>query len=393
MRAGSAAEEQGMGARNMLKKGLVVTVLRAAALSVLAFAGTGCMLWSEVPAGAPEMAFTSKVESSDTPLIALARSSKSPVIAGLTGQGKVVLLDAAGIGRASTPIDAGRPAAIAVDQSGALFAAVDEKGATVWDLATGRRLASLAMRVRLTSVVFQPSLREPDKAERAVLLGGSDGRAYRWKYLAEPRPFHPVLERYIGAASVVSAVAYHPFGRVFFTGDWSGSIQAWLGYDTDRFEGEYDRSFFGGKLFTDRSIRVNAARDADPVAGLSVSKDGERLYVVSQSGLIEVWSVRGFKKLAGLKAHEGLVTAMTLAPDGVRLATAGRDGKVRISVVKEVAPTSDNVFQVRAEPYKIESIWSEDQYGVTSLAFNAEGRLLVGSRDVPVRELDVPRAP
>src|SRR5690606_29308945 len=111
------------------------------------------------------------------------------------------------------------------------------------------------------------------------------------------------LERYLGHATVVSSIAYHPFGRVFFSGDWRGRLNAWLTYDSDPHEGRYDENIFGGLLFSEQARRAKAKRSGDKsIERLLVSSDGEFLFVATETGSLELWRVRGFRQLATVQA-------------------------------------------------------------------------------------------
>jgi WD40 repeat protein len=167
-----------------------------------------------------------------------------------------------------------------------------------------------------------------------LICAGADGRIYRWKFLqakdqnildGEDRSF----ERYVGHTSVVSALVPHPFGRVFFSGDWRGQLFAWLPFDADAFRGEYDENFFGGRFFSGTSTYVKALRSADSgIVSLKLTDNGERLFLANQEGWIEAWSIRGFKRLARVRAHTGLAYDFAVNPRGDRVVSTGRDGNL-----------------------------------------------------------------
>lgn len=197
------------------------------------------------------------------------------------------------------------------------------------DLHTGEEAYGLdKLKVRVNSVAFEPM-------GDTIICGAADGRVYRWKFIHESgattsRSFERGLERYIGHASVVSAVACHPQGRVFFSGDWKGKLNAWLGYDADAFGGEYDKNATRGRIFTAEVTRVRASGEVQgSIEKLLVSPDGELLYVVTDKGFLQVWRVRGFRRLVQVQAHDGLIYDAALSPSGTSISTVGRDGFVR----------------------------------------------------------------
>ena len=73
------------------------------------------------------------------------------------------------------------------------------------------------LKIRPTGLAFQGS-------DSALLIAGADGRVYRWRFMDEDtatsvKEQEKILERYVAHQNIVSAVASHPFGRAFFTGD------------------------------------------------------------------------------------------------------------------------------------------------------------------------------
>jgi WD40 repeat protein len=213
------------------------------------------------------------------------------------------------------------------------FASATEVG--VLDANSGRETARLRrLKTRVASLVFQP-----DGA--AIVAGGTDGEVYRWKFEEEKsaptvREEAKSLERYFGHSNVVSAVAYHPVGRVFFSADWSGVLSAWLPYDSDRFKGVYDENLFSTRAFSDRASRMRAGRSSESsIESLALSADGEALLVASQDGSLEWWRVRGFSLAASVAAHRGLVYDLAFAPSGKRAVSVGRDGKLKLWSLSE----------------------------------------------------------
>lgn len=178
---------------------------------------------------------------------------------------------------------------------------------------------------------------------RSLLFGAADGRLYRWKFCnsdtkAGREDQRSILERYIGHGSIVSALAFHPIGRVFFSGDWKGGVFAWLPYDADRQDGFYDRNRFGPRYFADVATRTRGARQGvQSIDLLELSADGKWLAVGIEDGMIELWKVRGFRKIGEFKAHRGLIYALVVGVDGQSIVSAGRDGLVK---AWKVAPES-----------------------------------------------------
>jgi WD40 repeat protein len=188
---------------------------------------------------------------------------------------------------------------------------------------------------RVGSLSFSPD-------GQSLLLGAYDGKVYRWRF-SEQVQFHrnPVLlfERYVGHGGVVSSVVFHPAGRVFFSGDWTGSLRAWLRYDEDDYRGRWDAVSVPGRFYTEIAVSASAARLPEAIEAVTVSKDAESLLSATRDGKLQVWSVRGFANRGEVKAHEGEVRSIALDSSGTLAASGGRDGFIRlwrISWPKEV---------------------------------------------------------
>ena len=187
---------------------------------------------------------------------------------------------------------------------------------------------------RISSMDFDPS-------GQILLLGGTDGVIYSWSFKKEQenislREKEKVLERYFGHASVVNAIQYHPFGRVFFSADWYGGISAWLTYQSDRHGGKFDQNIFEGREFSEESNRIKGDRRVTTIVEhMVISKDGEFIFLAAEDGKLELWQVRGFKLVAEIQAHKGTIYSIALSPDGKQIVTNGRDGKLKLWTVDE----------------------------------------------------------
>ena len=229
---------------------------------------------------------------------------KAALILTIDGKGLILLWEpraatARVLARLSQPVER---ASLSKNQRHLAFLSRGE--VKVFSLPTASLLSTLSqIDSRITSLDFQPQ-------KRALLLGGADGRVYRWKYglerirdkltLDEQRKMY---ERYIGHASVVSVVGYHPHARVFFSGDWQGKLSAWLSYDIDDFSGHYDEDVFGVGFFTDEIRRKVANRSTkESIEYMVPDSSGSSILLGTQKGLLELWAVRGFKKRAEVRA-------------------------------------------------------------------------------------------
>ena len=69
-------------------------------------------------------------------------------------------------------------------------------------------------------------------------------------------------------------------------------------------------------------------RHSDRITTLAFSPNGERLVSASRDGKIKIWNVTGL--FATLKGHRYGVSSAVFSPDGQRLVSAGRDGGIRV---------------------------------------------------------------
>lgn len=201
--------------------------------------------------------------------------------------------------------------------SGRLVGGIAAEGLFVWDI-VNQPILNTSLKTRISCVRFVND-------ETALLLGGVDGRVYRWKFLETDTPKKPSLERYIGHGSVVSAVSGGVETPIFFSGDWLGVVSVWLPYDSDRFRGRFDENLFGNLFFTD----INKVRETKkvnaPIEVMAATRD--RLFIGQRDGKLEVWNIRGLNKRHEVIAHQGGIYLMDV---GEVLVTAGRDGVIKL---------------------------------------------------------------
>jgi WD40 repeat protein len=275
---------------------------------------------------------------------------------------------------------------LAFSERGALLAVAHEPTVKLFSAATGKEVQSLErVNSRITKLAFHPD-------GESLLLASADGEIYRWRFVAERTAStilekDKVLERYSGHASVVSALGYHPFGRVFISGDWNGAITAWFAYDAGPLATEYDENVLGGLYYAKEVTRQTIPRpDAQSVDQLVISGDGLLFLVALGSGSLELWKVRGFKKSGEvIDAHKGLVYTIALSPDSRLAASAGRDGLVKIWEIGET--------QNREMPFKLTLAKQFSIPKIRKLSFVGARRLLAGRTSGEILNINIDAAP
>lgn len=264
------------------------------------------------------------------PLLILADIPNHNDYLGVSQTGRVVLIRGA---KHYGLVDLGHsPTVAAFSPDRRYLISARENEVFVADLFTGTQQAAVNRRLpgRVTALCAFPG-------EHGVVMGGADGKIYRWMYLS-PSPGENVLsdfdrsfERYLGTASVISALACHPGGRFFLSGSWTGSLTAWLNSDADIYRGDADEKLRPGGLFSEVATKVGSrGSDETSIETVRLSRDGERLYALKRSGVLELWSVRGLKIEAVAKALRGEARDIAVNADGSRIAILARSGVLAV---------------------------------------------------------------
>jgi len=222
-----------------------------------------------------------------------------------------------------------------------------------------------------------------------LLAGGADGRIYRFDLQAREQTLfglagEAIPERYIGHASVVSAVVYHPFDPVFFSGDWQGAMSAWLEYEAEPSRLAGDRALFAGRFVSESGQRVRARREStEGLTHLKVSADGELLLAGVQSGEIEVWQLRGFRKVVSQQASRGALYDLLLSDDGKRIASLGRDGKLIVYELRQGPGELGKRYS-----YRLEQRYSGNHTTTRRMAFWNDRSLILGDMDGSLSKIE-----
>lgn len=240
------------------------------------------------------------------------------------------------------------------------------------------------IKARVASLAFHDN-------DESLIIGGSDGRIYRWRYIFETtasdmREREKAVERYLGHQTLISSVASLPVGRAFFSADWDGNLFGWLPYTADDFGGVYDKNVFSGNFFGQAASMMRAARKQDRgIASLAITPDASRIIVGTEEGSVEVWNVRGFNLTARFHTHEGRVTSVTSNGDGTVVASVGRDGFVDVQQLEK-----DPLYLIGSDAlsHTLRSLAHERVEGVKSALFLSNGTLLITTAKGGIGELD-----
>ncbi|MFN4895493.1 MAG: WD40 repeat domain-containing protein [Pseudomonadota bacterium] len=241
------------------------------------------------------------------------------------------------------------------------------------------------LKTRTTSLGFHED-------DSALLIGGADGRVYRWLFQSEGQDLSAdqrdrTLERYIAHQTLVSVVAPLHTGRAFFSADWDGQLYAWLAYTADDHRGSYDRTLFGGRFFGNLGNYMLASRPADRgITTLALSDNGQRLALGTDDGYVEVWEVRGFEMTARSLTHVGRVISVSLSHDGSRVASLGRDGLIAVADV-----VGDPSYGVKAGALRSTAtqVFKEEVKSARNVYFLSSGDLLLSTSTGQIGEISL----
>ena len=218
--------------------------------------------------------------------------------------------------------------ACAYDTNHNILAVSQDTGVSLYDLNSKQRL------VNSPKFATKSAALEFAVDGSSLLVGGEDGKVYRWRLTPQVNDDESKkieVERYIGHASAVTALAYHPFSRMFLSADSFGAIAAWLTYDKDLFSGKYDERFNQTTYYTEDGPRaLTSVIDATTVLSLRISKDGQNVFAALQDGRVQWSLIRGLKLVVTAKTNKGAIYDMQISPSGKLLATVARDGMVRV---------------------------------------------------------------
>lgn len=99
---------------------------------------------------------------------------------------------------------------------------------------------------------------------------------------------------------------------------------------------------------------------------LACAPDGKTLATADKEGTVKLWDLATRTELATLRGHQGEVWGLAFSPDGKSLATAGRDREVRL-------------WNVQAR--EVRQVLAGHTHHVRSVAFSPDGRLLASAGD------------
>ena len=176
-----------------------------------------------------------------------------------------------------------------------IASAVDEKNVRLWDVTTGKHIATFTGHTDLIhSIAFSP--------DGSTIASASSDKTVRLWDVATGKHIK-TLE---GHTNTVYTVAYSPDGNTIVTG---------VGYGND---GICIWDVVTGEL-------ISTLKDRGPKFSIVFSPDGTTIAAASGGG-VNLWDADAGILLKTLSGHSGLVETIVYSPDGTTIASVDGDG-------------------------------------------------------------------
>lgn len=198
------------------------------------------------------------------------------------------------------------------------FIALSKTGLLKVFLRSGRLVLNYrADKFSVTALEFLPD-------NCSILAGLADGSVLRIYFCA--RDEDRQVERYANHWSMVTSLWSHPTQKFFISGDVTGNTVVTKLYDSDYHGGARDIDLMKGHEFveSERKITLSRAYSSEVVKIVG----NEFVVVGLKEGVLEIFDLRGKRKLRDVKAHGGLLD-ITYVPKSDIFITLGDDHKVR----------------------------------------------------------------
>jgi WD40 repeat protein len=174
--------------------------------------------------------------------------------------------------------------------------------ARVWDVATGRLLATLKHGSYLQQACFNPD-------GHRILTAGDDGAAQLWNMATGERAFTPLLH-----GSQVTHAAFNTDGHRLLTTSADGTVRVW------------DTATAGCPT----TMLKHLALGSNAVQRVSFDSSGGRVATASSDGTARVWDAETGEPLTPPLGHAAGLTDVSFSTDGRYVLTASRDGTAQV---------------------------------------------------------------
>ncbi len=247
--------------------------------------------------------------------------------------------------------------AIRFTPDGKTLLTASQRSVKAWDPSTGQLQRSWdgLPGQRISMVTISPDGRQ-------LGCGFRDGgvRLYRLDKTAGSKLV--ATRKWPGHKSGIDTLVFDRSGRRLATGCRTGEITIW---DTA----------------TAKAVSKPAGHGGQQVSALAFAPKGDRLASGGFDTIVRTWSVTDGKPQAVLKGHKGLVLSLGYSPDGLMLASGERHGPIKLW------STADGALKMTLPGHS----GGQLGFSVHSLEFSTAGkRLASAGRDKKVRLWQVP---
>ncbi len=261
----------------------------------------------------------------------------------------------------------GQVTSVAISADGARVASSGTNGTVkVWDAADGRELATFANEGPgpLSEVAFHP-----DGTHVVVARRGGEVQLHCWDMAAQEESTAAAAK--LPASGVSRTISFSADGRWFASRSYSrsrsGVQDAPILWDMEATPSNIEAADGAVQLGRGEAHETEMTR-------VVFSADGALLASADRDGLVKIWRTEPFELSRTLQGHTDEVLGIAFNPDGSRLASGGEDTTVR------VWDTQSGREIIRLE---------EHSQGVNDVAFSSDGnRLLSAGSDGTVKIWD-----
>src|SRR5262249_39267620 len=123
------------------------------------------------------------------------------------------------------------------------------------------------------------------------------------------------------------------------------------------------------------------------VFGVAFSPDGKLLATATKDGFVRLWSAKASQELQTWPAHQEDATTVSFSPDGRYLASGGWDGMVKVWDVEKVLQGEVHTPHLRLEHTRRVRVWSVSFSPDNQRLVSAGGRTEDAKGEVKVWDL------
>jgi len=252
---------------------------------------------------------------------------------------------------------------------GKRFAAVGFGSLAVWDVATGKQVATPAMWAIESSLAYSP-----DGRLLVLHKAVKDHQGTSALVWLDAKDQHVISEYFDEYPKLIHGTAFSPDSRFLVVG-----ADRKTNYVATVFDTAEKKSI--AKLIP----AIPEGRAAEHIERIIFSPDGSMIIAGGLSGAVNVWSTKDWRLIKTFKAHKGYVVSMAISPDGKWMATVSNSSG---SIGWRYNPATKIKTETKYDdPIKIWDTTSWEQMKVlpirdkptSSIAFLPDGKHLVSA--------------